>query len=216
LRRQQQEALNEQLLAKINIEDLSDEELANLNIEDVLEAVSSSSSSAAPKIVFPAKNLFDNVAATATPTASSTAADSPRTSLITIFKSGDRPGEFTSLVSTVFLDGSSSSSASSSSAAKEKRFRRSAGDAAIPAAAALRMTHSQAVQATQLPTWTEEALTEYQENAVEAVLGAPRGPVHVQLDSSSDLFLQSGLVTEAETFTSSIYSSVLPTILFSP
>ena len=216
LLRQQQEALNEQLLAKINIEDLSDEELASLDIEDVLEAVTSSSAS--PKIVFPAKNLFDNAAVTPTAalaaTATSTAAadNLPRSSVITIFKSGDRPGEFTSLLSTVFLDSSSTGTASTSTAAKEKRFRRS------EAADAIQITRPQIVEATRPPEWAEEAVFDDAEaNSIEATLGGARGPVYIQLDEdASDVVLQSGLMSEAETTLPSTSSSVLPTLLSSP
>jgi len=219
LLRQQQDALNEQLLAKINIEDLSDEELANLDLEDVLEAAVSSSSfssTAASKVVFPAKNLFDNVA----PAPATSSAESPRSSVITIFKSGDRPGEFTSLVSTVFLDSSSSlssSSSSSSAGAKEKRIRRAAplSPLAIQITQALEMTPTPTLQ------WSEDAaFADYAaeaNNDVEATLGGPRGPVHIQLDNSADDFvLLSGLVADAETLTFSSSTSVLPTLLFSP
>ena len=93
LLQQQQEALNEQLLAEINLDDFTDEDLANLDIDAVLDAVANKN----PGLIFPNKNLFDDVIAP-------TAAAAPRSSLVTIFKSGDNPGEFTSLVSTVFLD----------------------------------------------------------------------------------------------------------------
>jgi len=211
LLRQQQEALNEQLLAKINIEDLSDEELASLDIDDVLEAVSSSSStsSSSPKIVFPAKNLFDN---TVTATATIPNAEGPRSSVITIFKSGDRPGEFTSLLSTVFLDNASSSLSTTSGAAK--RIRRSVDPAA---ADVIQVTRSQAVETTLSPEWTEDAVSDADANNVEPTLGGPRGPVYVQLDNDSvDSHLESGLMTEAETLAFTSSSSVLPTLLFRP
>merc|ERR1719348_1270849 len=55
----QQEELNEQLLAKINLDDFSDEDLANLDIDAVVEAVirQQSQQSKAP-LHFPKKNLF--------------------------------------------------------------------------------------------------------------------------------------------------------------
>ena len=93
----EQEALNEQLLAKINLDDFTEEDLANLDIDAVLEAVSNQDLG----VIFPKKNLFDNIQ----PTAVAAPAAGPSTSLLTIFKSGDRPGEFTSLVSTIVLDG---------------------------------------------------------------------------------------------------------------
>ena len=93
----EQEALNEQLLAKINLDDFTEEDLANLDIDAVLEAVSGQDLG----VIFPKKNLFDNIQ----PTAVAAPAAGPSTSLLTIFKSGDRPGEFTSLVSTIVLDG---------------------------------------------------------------------------------------------------------------
>jgi len=86
--------LNEQLLAEINLDDFTDEDLANLDIDAVLDAVSGKNTD----IVFPKKNLFDNI--DPTPVAKPAA---PKTSLLTIFKSGTKPGEFTSLVSTIFL-----------------------------------------------------------------------------------------------------------------
>ena len=92
LKQQQQEALNEQLLAEINLDDFTEEDLENLDIEAVLEAVAGKN----PGLVFPNRNLFE----TAAP---SSVAAGPKSSLVTIFKSGDNPGEFTSLVSTVFL-----------------------------------------------------------------------------------------------------------------
>jgi len=96
LLQQQQEALNEQLLAEINLDDFSDEDLANLDIDAVLDAVANKN----PGLIFPNRNLFDDVIAPST----AAAAAAPQTSLVTIFKSGNKPGEFTSLVSTVTLD----------------------------------------------------------------------------------------------------------------
>lgn len=94
LLKQQQEALNEQLLAEINLDDFTDEDLANLDLEAVLDAVAGKKGG----LVFPNRNLFDAVSP------STVAPDpGPKSTLVTIFKSGDNPGEFTSLVSTVFL-----------------------------------------------------------------------------------------------------------------
>lgn len=94
----EQEALNEQLLAKINLDDFTEEDLANLDIDAVLQAVSAQDLG----VIFPQKNLFDDVQPTAV---AAPVAVGPSTSLLTIFKSGDRPGEFTSVVSTIVLDG---------------------------------------------------------------------------------------------------------------
>lgn len=93
----EQEALNNQLLAKINLDDFTEEDLANLDIDAVIAAVSGGKDLG---VIFPKKNLFDNVQ----PTAVATLAAGPLTSLQTIFKSGDRPGEFSSVVKTITLD----------------------------------------------------------------------------------------------------------------
>ena len=144
----EQEALNNQLLAKINLDDFTEEDLANLDIDAVLEAVSSQDLGG---IVFPKKNLFDNVLQ---PTAVAAPVVGPSTSLLTIFKSGDRPGEFSSIVQTVTVGEGS------------RRFKR---DAVNP-------TPVQPILSTQ-PVHDINQLD-------VLGLGGARGPVDINLDDS--------------------------------
>jgi len=98
----QQEELNEQLLAKINLDDFSDEDLANLDIDAVVDAVTRQSQSKAP-LHFPNKNLFGTLPLNPTPT-EEPKPEAPKSSIITIFKSGASPGDFTRVFSTVYFD----------------------------------------------------------------------------------------------------------------
>jgi len=107
----QQEELNEQLLAKINLDDFSDEDLANLDIDAVVEAVTRQQSKA--PLHFPDKNLFGTLPLNPTPT-EEPIPEAPKSSIITIFKSGASPGDFTRVFSTVYFD--------------EKRRKRDAND----------------------------------------------------------------------------------------
>jgi len=102
LTQSQQEELNEQLLAKINLDDFSDEDLANLDIDAVVEAVSRQSQSKTP-LHFPNKNLFGTLPLNPTPK-EEPKPEAPKSSIITIFKSGSSPGDFTRVFSTVYFD----------------------------------------------------------------------------------------------------------------
>lgn len=99
----QQEELNEQLLAKINLDDFSDEDLANLDIDAVVEAVTRQHSQSKTPLHFPNKNLFGTLPLNPTP-AEEPIPEAPKSSIITIFKSGASPGDFTRVFSTVYFD----------------------------------------------------------------------------------------------------------------
>jgi len=109
----QQEELNEQLLAKINLDDFSDEDLANLDIDAVVEAVTRQQSQSKSPLHFPKKNIFGTLPLNPTP-AEEPQPEAPKSSIITIFKSGASPGDFTRVFSTVYFD--------------EKRRKRDAND----------------------------------------------------------------------------------------
>ena len=159
---QQQEALNEQLLAKINLDDFTEEDLANLDIDAVLEAVSGQDLGGG--IVFPKKNLFDNVQPTAV---AAPAVTGPPTSLVTIFKSGDRPGEFTSLVQTITLDGSG------------RRLKR---ETVLEPS---RPIQNQPIEATEILELNINSSSNNDNNDVaEFGLGGARGPVDIDLEDS--------------------------------
>lgn len=122
LQQQQQEALlreqeaaraleadliNEQLLAQINLDDYSDEDLASLDLEAIISSVINSEDNK-PKapINFPPRNLFDDPpgAVTVQPQIEPSVATQPQSSVITIYKSGARPGEFSTSLKTVIVD----------------------------------------------------------------------------------------------------------------
>ena len=167
LARQEQEQLNEELLAQINLDDFTDEDLANLDIDAVLEAVANKN----PGILFPDKNLLETVKPT--PVVPS----GPKSTLVTIFKSGETPGEFTSLVSTVFLE--------------ERRIRREIK----PAQA------TQIIETTQIP----DLIRGQDESNVIETLGGQRGPVHIQL-YSGETYIESSLVEPSSSLkTQSLY-----------
>merc|ERR1712106_164396 len=109
----QQEELNEQLLAIINLDDFSDEDLANLDIDAVVEAVTRQQSQSKSPLHFPKKNIFGTLPLNPTP-AEEPQPEAPKSSIITIFKSGASPGDFTRVFSTVYFD--------------EKRRKRDAND----------------------------------------------------------------------------------------
>ena len=96
----QQEILNEQLLAKINLDDFSDEDLANLDIDAIVDAVTRSQSNG---LIFPQKNLFGSLPLNPAPQ-EELLPEPPKSSVITIFKSGSSPGDFTRVFSTVYFD----------------------------------------------------------------------------------------------------------------
>lgn len=105
---------NEELLARLNLDDFSDEDLANLDIEAVVNALSTQQ--AASPVVFPNRNLFGTLPLNPTTVAESPPQpEAPKSSVITIFKSGSSPGDFTKVLSTIYL---------------EERRRRSAPDLA--------------------------------------------------------------------------------------
>lgn len=171
--KQQQEALNEQLLAEINLDDFTDEDLANLDIDAVLEAVSGKGSGG---LVFPNKHLLNNGGAVA-PSAVAAAA-APKTSLVTIFKSGTKPGEFSSVVSTIFLGDS-------------KRLKR---DTLLHPS---RPTPPSAIIATQ----------PVELNSIET-LGGPRGPLGIQISDLGETIIDPSItVTSEEQFDQNLDSS---------
>lgn len=168
--RQQHDAFNEELLARLNLDDFSDEDLANLDIEAVVEAVTKQQlSPSAPKspIIFPNKNLFGTLPLNPISTPEEIPQpEAPKSSIITIFKSGSSPGDFTKVLSTVFLN---------------DRRKRSPID--IDPSSPLR------VVVTEAPSLDPGSL-----------LGSPRGPVRAALPSSlAGEFIQSGIVSETET-----------------
>merc|ERR1712012_1205508 len=181
----EQEALNEQILAKINLDDFTDEELANLDLDAVVDAVTGSSSSSISSLkhnplVFPKKNLF-GTSPVSKP--QEIQPESPKSSVVTIFKSGSTPGDFTRVFSTIYFD--------------EKRRRK--GDTLendINPNKPIFVTKTQAL---------EDSL-----DSGIYILGGPRGPVSADIfDSVSDSYIQSGLNPETET---AILTSVIPTM----
>lgn len=103
---QQHEEFNEELLARLNLDDFSEEDLANLDIEAVVDAVTRQQSKppTAP-LVFPNRNLFGTLPLHPTTTPEvAPAPKAPQSSVITIFKSGSSPGDFTKVLSTVYLN----------------------------------------------------------------------------------------------------------------
>jgi len=98
---QQHDDFNEELLARLNLDDFSDEELANLDIEAVVDAVTNPNSDTDFSVVFPNKNLFGTLPLNPITTPEPSA---PQSSVITIFKSGSSPGDFTKVLSTVFFN----------------------------------------------------------------------------------------------------------------
>jgi len=100
---QSQQLLNEQLLAQINLDDFSDEDLANLDLDSVIDALTNSKNTKSP-IHFPKLNLFgDTPKPTPVVQQVEPTAETPKTSVITIYKSGSRPGDFTTSLKTITL-----------------------------------------------------------------------------------------------------------------
>lgn len=172
----QQEILNEQLLAKLNLDDFTDEELANLDIDAVVDAVTNSQSS--NPLTFPKKNLFGNSPFNAP----EIQADSPKSSIITIFKSGSTPGDFTRVFSTVYFD-------------DKKRRRRDTSENDINPSQPVFVTKTESVDSDL--------------DSGRYILGGPRGPVMADLFDLTDIYIQSGIVQETET---SPASHVIPTM----
>lgn len=101
----QHEEFNEELLARLNLDDFSDEDLASLDINAVVDAVTREQSKppTAP-LVFPNRNLFGTLPLQPTTAEIVPAPKVPSSSIITIFKSGSSPGDFTKVLSTVYLN----------------------------------------------------------------------------------------------------------------
>lgn len=98
-----QNDLNEELLAKINLDDFSDEDLASLDIDAVIDAVTRTQ--ARQPVHFPKKNLFGSIQdALSIVAEEEPKPEAPKSSVVTIFKSGSSPGDFTRLFSTIFFD----------------------------------------------------------------------------------------------------------------
>ena len=181
----EQEALNEQILAKINLDDFTDEELANLDLDAVVDAVTGSSSSSISSLkpnplVFPKKNLFGTSPAIKP---KEIQPESPKSSVVTIFKSGSTPGDFTRVFSTIYFD-------------ERRRRKRDTLENDINPNKPIFVTKTQAL---------EDSL-----DSGIYILGGPRGPVSADIfDSVSDSYIQSGLNPETET---AILTSVIPTM----
>ena len=167
----EQEFLNEQLLAQLNLDDFTDEELANLDIDAVVDAVTNSQSS--NPLIFPKKNLFG----TSPISAPKIEADSPKSSVITIFKSGSTPGDFTRVFSTVYFD-------------DKKRRRRETSENDIQPSLPVFVTRTDVVEGASGVSDLDSG---------RYILGGPRGPVSADLWDLTDLYIQSGLVLETET-----------------
>jgi DNA primase len=168
----QQEFLNEQLLAKLNLDDFTDEELANLDIDAVVDAVTNSQSQSNP-LIFPKRNLFG----TSPISAPKIEADSPKSSVITIFKSGSTPGDFTRVFSTVYFD-------------DKKRRRRETSENDINPSLPVFVTRTDVVEAASGASDLDSG---------RYILGGPRGPVSADIWDLSDLYIQSGILLETET-----------------
>merc|ERR1712073_115734 len=175
----QQEALNEQILAKINLDDFTDEELENLDLDAVVDALTGSSQSLTPNpLVFPKKNLFDT---SPDPHPTDIQPESPKSSVITIFKSGSTPGDFTRVFSTIYFD-------------DNRRRKRDTSPNDINPDKPIFVTK------TELPEDSDSGLY---------ILGGFRGPVSADIpDILSDSFIQSGLNSATETAS---YAHVIPT-----
>jgi len=167
----EQEFLNEQLLAQLNLDDFTDEELANLDIDAVVDAVTNSQSS--NPLIFPKKNLFG----TSPISAPKIEADSPKSSVITIFKSGSTPGDFTRVFSTVYFD-------------DKKRRRRETSENDIQPSLPVFVTRTDVVEGASGVSDLDSG---------RYILGGPRSPVSADLWDLTDLYIQSGLVLETET-----------------
>ena len=172
----QQEILNEQLLAKLNLDDFTDEELANLDIDAVVDAVTNSESS--NPLIFPKKNLFGSSPLNIP----EIQADSPKSSIITIFKSGSTPGDFTRVFSTVYFD-------------DKKRRKRETSENDINPSQPVFVTRTESLDSDLDPGLYP--------------LGGPRGPVSADIFDMTDLYIQSGIVQETETASA---SHVIPTL----
>jgi len=170
----QQEFLNEQLLAKLNLDDFTDEELANLDIDAVVDAVTNSQSS--NPLIFPKKNLFG----TSPINAPKIEADSPKSSVMTIFKSGSTPGDFTRVFSTVYFD-------------DKKRRRRETSENDIQPSLPVFVTRTDVVEALSGPSVASDL------DSGRYILGGARGPVSADIWDLSDLVIQSGILLETET-----------------
>merc|ERR1719192_1628208 len=97
---QQHDAFNEELLARLNLDDFSDEDLANLDIEAVVDAVTRQEEKT--PLVFPNRNLFGTLPLNPISTPEEKPQpEAPKSSIITIFKSGSSPGDFTKVLSSV-------------------------------------------------------------------------------------------------------------------
>ena len=175
----QQEALNEQILAKINLDDFTDEELENLDLDAVVDALTGSSQSLTPNpLVFPKKNLFDT---SPDPHPTEIQPESPKSSVITIFKSGSTPGDFTRVFSTIYFD-------------DNRRRKRDTSPNDINPDKPIFVTK------TELPEDSDSGLY---------ILGGFRGPVSADIpDILTDSFIQSGLNSATETAS---FAHVIPT-----
>merc|ERR1712117_87322 len=176
----QQEALNEQILAKINLDGFTDEELANLDLDAVVDAITSPTSPNSNPLVFPKKNLFDTTPAIKP---KEIQPESPKSSVVTIFKSGSTPGDFTRVFSTIYFD-------------ENNRRKRDTSENDISPDKPIFVTKTQAGQD--------------QKSDLDSglyILGGPRGPVSADIfEDITDSLIQSGLSSELETA-----SHVIPT-----
>ena len=159
LTEEQQEALNEQILANINLDDFTDEELENLDIDTVVDALTNSQSTQSNSLVFPKKNLFAS---------SNIRPESPKSSVVTIFKSGSTPGDFTRVFSTIYFDEDNS------------RRKRDTLENDIHPSKPIFVTKTETVEDLE---------------AGQYILGSARGPVSADIYDILDPIIESGIIT---------------------
>ena len=159
LTEEQQEALNEQILANINLDDFTDEELENLDIDTVVDALTNSQSTQSNSLVFPKKNLFAS---------SNIRPESPKSSVVTIFKSGSTPGDFTRVFSTIYFDEDNS------------RRKRDTLENDIHPSKPIFVTKTESVEDLE---------------AGQYILGSARGPVSADIYDILDPIIESGIIT---------------------
>jgi len=159
LTEEQQEALNEQILANINLDDFTDEELENLDIDTVVDALTNSQSTQSNSLVFPKKNLFAT---------SNIRPESPKSSVVTIFKSGSTPGDFTRVFSTIYFDEDNS------------RRKRDTLENDIHPSKPIFVTKTESVEDLE---------------AGQYILGSARGPVSADIYDILDPIIESGIIT---------------------
>lgn len=203
---QQHEDFNEELLARLNLDDFTDEDLANLDIEAVVDAVTRQQSKSPSPLVFPNRNLFGTLPLHAPRPKEVPTPAAPKSSVITIFKSGSSPGDFTTVLSTVFLN---------TRRRRESPEIHPSGPQAVvqTVAAVLDPSFPLVLGGPRGPVFAPlHTLAANLDPGFPPVLGAPRGPLFAALPSFLSLteeFIQSGIVSEKETLS---INTVIPTL----